>query len=56
MRPETANLNGAVECQASPGQGGHWAWRVIDGKKCWYKGKADMSKGNLRWVSGAAPR
>jgi hypothetical protein len=40
----------AIACQASPGRGGWWAWRQIDGRKCWYEGKVGMSKDNLRWV------
>ena len=38
----------AVECQASKGDG-YWAWRQIDGRKCWFKGQRGMSKSNLHW-------
>jgi hypothetical protein len=38
-----------ITCQASAGSGGYWAWRRIDGRKCWYQGKSGMSKDNLRW-------
>ncbi len=42
--------NGEIACQTSAGRGGYWAWRIIDGRKCWYEGKVGMSKDNLRWV------
>jgi hypothetical protein len=40
----------AIECQTSV-QGGdsHWAWRLIDGRKCWYKGASGMDKSLLHW-------
>jgi hypothetical protein len=38
------------ECSASPGKTqGHWSWRLIDGRKCWYAGKAVIAKASLRW-------
>jgi len=40
----------AVECQASSQDGlGHWAWRLIEGRKCWYKGASGMDKSLLHW-------
>jgi hypothetical protein len=40
----------AVTCQTSgPAGDGHWAWRLIDGRKCWYKGAAGMDKSLLHW-------
>jgi hypothetical protein len=40
----------ALECQASVQDGdGHWAWRLIDGRKCWYKGEVGMDKSRLHW-------
>ena len=39
-----------VECQSEKGAGYPWAWREIDGKRCWYKGKAGMDKKLLRWA------
>jgi hypothetical protein len=44
----------AVDCQSRKGEEGHWAWREIDGKRCWYKGKAGMDKKLLRWASTKA--
>ena len=42
------------ECVASPSKAqGHWSWRLIDGRKCWYAGKAMISKSLLRWPAAA---
>jgi hypothetical protein len=45
-----ANNAKAIECQADM-QGGHgyWAWRLIDGRKCWYEGAPGMDKSLLHW-------
>lgn len=45
----------AVECSAarpSPANG-YWSWRLIDGRKCWYRGQAMISKTLLRWPAAA---
>jgi len=49
-----ANAKG-VECiVARPSHGhGHWSWRLIDGRKCWYAGKAMISKSQLQWPAKA---
>jgi hypothetical protein len=47
--PQAATRDG-IACQASAGSGAYWAWRMIDGRKCWYEGKPGMSKDNLRWL------
>ncbi len=40
----------AVECQPSAQNGdGHWSWRLIDGRQCWYKGQSGMDKSLLHW-------
>ena len=40
----------AVACQtSSPAGHGHWAWRLIDGRKCWYEGAVGMDRSLLRW-------
>jgi len=40
----------AVACQTSkPAGHGLWAWRVIDGRKCWYEGAVGMDRSLLRW-------
>lgn len=39
------------ECRAAvPAKAqGHWSWRRIDGRKCWYSGKTVLPKSALRW-------
>jgi hypothetical protein len=41
----------AVECSVARGSHtqGYWSWRLIDGRKCWYLGKATISKSLLQW-------
>ena len=39
----------AIECQTNAQSGGYWAWRLIDGRKCWYKGESGMDKALLHW-------
>jgi hypothetical protein len=51
--PQVATRNGVIACQAAAGRDGHWAWRIIDDRKCWYEGKAGMNKTNLQWVPTA---
>ena len=41
-----------TECLSEKGAGHPWAWREIDGRRCWYKGKAGMDKKLLRWADG----
>jgi hypothetical protein len=33
---------------------GHWYYRIIDGRKCWYQGKAMLPKSALRWARSSA--
>lgn len=43
----------AIECQISAlGSDAHWAWRLIDGRKCWYRGASGMDKALLHWTAG----
>jgi hypothetical protein len=28
-----------------------WSWRLIDGRKCWYPGKAMLPRNQLHWVA-----
>jgi hypothetical protein len=50
----------AIECQLSKGtHGNHWAWREIDGRRCWYEGQPGMAKSELHWPApphALAPR
>lgn len=51
----------AIDCQSEKGAGYPWAWRLIDGQRCWYKGNPGMDKKLLQWAAtntapSAAPR
>jgi hypothetical protein len=45
----------AVECKAElpAARTGHWSWRNIDSKRCWYQGDARMDKARLEWPRSA---
>jgi hypothetical protein len=32
---------------------GHWTYRLIDGRKCWYEGDSKISKALLQWPEQA---
>src|SRR5262245_30068955 len=32
---------------------GHWTWRNVDGRKCWYAGKAMIPRSMLQWPTVA---
>jgi len=32
---------------------GHWTYRIIDGRKCWYEGKIMLSRSLLQWPAQA---
>ncbi len=36
-------------CQERQGSGGHWAYRKIEGRTCWYRGETGRDKSLLRW-------
>jgi hypothetical protein len=59
LTPSAGNSQ-VIECRAEKGDGYPWAWREIDGRRCWYKGKAGMDKKLLRWADStktpAAPK
>lgn len=44
-----------IECasEVPAARSGHWYYRIIDGRKCWYQGKAMMPKSSLRWPSAS---
>ena len=49
----------AIECRAELPQSrsGHWSWRQVEGRKCWYPGRASVDKTQLRWPTAeASPR
>jgi hypothetical protein len=41
----------AIQCRPElpSNPGGHWTWRLIDGKRCWYPGRQKVAKSNLFW-------
>src|SRR4051812_8894854 len=41
-----------VDCEPQPvsGDGRHWAYRIIDGRECWYPGERGKPKDELRWT------
>lgn len=45
-------------CQTQPDPRVYSAWRIIDGKQCWYRGKRGLARENLHWTEpeGTAPR
>jgi hypothetical protein len=47
----------AIECKAQlpAARTGHWSWRIVDGKRCWYRGRPDMDKAKLRWSRPVRP-
>jgi hypothetical protein len=46
-----------VECepQRVTGDGRHWAYRIIDGRECWYPGRPGKPKNELYWGRGTTP-
>jgi hypothetical protein len=47
----------AKQCSASipPNPQGHWSYRFIDGRKCWYQGENNLSKSLLQWPEQTSP-
>ena len=45
----------AIDCSAElPAvRKGHWSYRVIDGRRCWYQGPRMIPKTSLRWAPGS---
>jgi hypothetical protein len=46
-----------VECepQRVTGDGRHWAYRIVDGRECWYPGRPGKPKNELFWGHGTTP-
>jgi hypothetical protein len=38
-----------VECAPQRVTGGYWAYRIIDGRECWYQGQPGKPKNELFW-------
>lgn len=55
LAPPSAVTAKTIECQSSPPpyNKSHWAWRLIDNKKCWYAGEPGMDKSKLHWAAKA---
>jgi len=55
LAPPPAVTAKAIECQSSPppNNKNHWAWRLVDNKKCWYAGEPGMDKSKLHWAANA---
>src|SRR6202163_1641453 len=34
---------------------GHWSYRLIDGRKCWYEGENNFPKSLLQWPEQTSP-
>lgn len=45
----TAHAKQQCSAEVPSNQLGHWSWRIIDGRKCWYEGKPMLSKSLLEW-------
>lgn len=45
-----------TRCSATRGSDrGHWAWREVAGRKCWYIGETGRAKELLRWIDVVSP-
>src|SRR5215831_16216055 len=51
---DLAHGNDLVECepQRVTGDGRHWAYRIVDGRECWYPGRPGKPKNELFWDRG----
>lgn len=38
-------------CQTEPDPQAYSAWRIIDGRRCWYRGERGKDRGSLHWSS-----
>jgi hypothetical protein len=54
MGVPTAQANQCSVARPADPHGHWWSWRLIDGRKCWYEGKAMISKSSLQWSSQAS--
>jgi hypothetical protein len=44
----------ACEPQRVTGDGRHWAYRIVDGRECWYPGRPGKPKNELFWDRGTS--
>jgi hypothetical protein len=54
---DVARGSDLVECepQRVTGDGHHWAYRIIDGRECWYPGRPGKPKNELYWGRETTP-
>src|SRR5215471_9663552 len=54
---DVAHGGDRVECepQRVTGDGHYWAYRIIDGRECWYPGRPGKPKNELYWGRGTTP-
>jgi hypothetical protein len=54
---DLAHGNDRVECepQRVTGDGRYWAYRIVDGRECWYPGRPGKPKNELFWGRGITP-
>ena len=54
---DLAHGNDLVECepQRVTGDGRHWAYRIVDGRECWYPGRPGKPKNELFWGQDITP-
>jgi hypothetical protein len=54
---DVARGSDLVECepQRVTGDGHYWAYRIIDGRECWYPGRPGKPKNELYWGRGTTP-
>jgi len=53
------NAQAKQQCSAAAPSNQHgrwWAYRLIDGRKCWYEGKPMLSKSLLEWPKKASAK
>ena len=41
----------AIACRSSPGSDAYYQYRLIDGRKCWFRGHTKLEKSALAWKS-----
>src|SRR5262249_11438815 len=54
---DVARGSDLVECEPQRviDDGRHWAYRIIDGRECWYPGRPGKPKNELYWGRGTVP-
>jgi len=51
----TCSAYAAIPCQTVKDGNGHWSWREVDGRRCWYRGSPGKPKTQLFWQVAAKP-